>query len=76
MSVIILPAQASRGDDPYGYRAEFIQPRWSHGQHITFLRFIAPDFARAHARRFSLHRAQIKYRTTVGIMRQLRQRIG
>ena len=46
------------------------------GQHITFLRFIAPDLHRRHAGFFQRHRAQVDHPATVRAMNQLGQGIG
>ena len=55
--------------------AELVQPRGGKRQHITFLRLVAPDFTRTHARRFARYGAQVKRRTAPGIMRQFGHRI-
>ena len=45
-------------------------------QHVTLLRFVAPDFQRAHARFDVGHRAQIEQAAAPAVLDQLRQGIG
>ena len=45
-------------------------------EHVALLRFVAPDFAWAHARLFAGRRAQINFRPASRSMRDLGQRIG
>jgi hypothetical protein len=46
------------------------------GQHVTFLRFVGPDFGRRHARLFGRHLAQIEHRTDATRVGQFRQGVG
>ena len=56
--------------------AEVFQPLGGNGQHVTFLRFVAPDFARTHAGFFAGHFAQFKMRPQSGSIRQFRHGVG
>ena len=49
---------------------------WHHGQHITFLGFITPNFHRAHAGLGTGHFAQLQLGAHIMIVDQLRQGVG
>ena len=57
-------------------RAEQVQAGRCNGQHIAFLRFVAPDFARRHAGFKTEHIAQFEFRAEAGAMREFRHGIG
>ena len=54
---------------------EAFQILWRDGQHITLLRFVAPEFGGAHTRVFALDRAQFEAGTNTPRMRQFGHRV-
>ena len=56
-------------------RAELIDPLRRDCEHIALLRFVAPQFGRAHARFFTRNGAQIEPCTVAGAVRQFGQRV-
>ena len=68
----------------YGKRAtltfadglEALEVDGADGQHVTFLRFVAPDFVRGHARLVVGHVAQLEAATTATVVDQLREGVG
>jgi hypothetical protein len=55
---------------------ELVQPLRRNGQYVAFLRFVAPDLARAHARLFAGNRAQVEGCAATGIVREFRHGVG
>ena len=57
-------------------RLEALEIFDAHGQHITFLGFVAPDFVRGHARLVVWNVAQFETATAVTVVHQLREGVG
>ena len=56
--------------------AEFFQIFGQDGQHITLLRFVAPDLQRRHAVFFQRHIAQFEHRAASRVVHQFREGVG
>jgi len=57
-------------------RLEAVEVFDAHGQNVTFLGFVAPDFVRGHARLVIWNVAQFETATAVAIIHQLREGVG
>ena len=57
----------------FAQATKLFQRRRRDGEHVAFLRLVAPDFTRTHPRLFRRHCAQIKTRTGTAAVRQFGQ---
>ncbi len=56
-------------------RRELVEPRRWEGQDVAFLRLVAPDLGRRHARLLDRHGAQLEVRAAAGAVGEFRQRV-
>ncbi len=60
----------------FGNAGKALQVRGQNGQHVTLLRFIAPDFRRRQTGLFQRHTGQVKHRAPLCVVDQLRKGVG